>query len=598
MVRAAPPGGAAGGKCWPGIPTKTAQTYVKNATGDDALLPDVEESRGRSRILPPSFTPLMKAAAAGWDATVERLLAAANRDNRAALLFEQDHKGRTACDWARIRGRHAIEETLKAAMDDEQQQREAEREAVNQRHNLESLVRRNLRLRALLEHAVCKHDVHEAARAVRAANFLRDDYDEAVATLRRYADVISKSNNNNEEEPAETEPLQLDETLYFIDIETKTGDTPLLLACAAGNELLAEDLIRRGAAVDHENSRGHSALTWACVCGSDRVVDMLLRSGADPSRRTKIDGRTPLLHAAQQGHARVLQVLVDRLFYDAQMARHEALNGERKLPDKEIALVTRNWLLEFEKALKHTDPKTKLCARELAASMGNDAALAVLTTAELRCEARSAELEQEESLKEEVACPRGCGDARVRRDAMTSHLLNDCDLRPAGCDYCGATLPLRGLEQHKNKECPSRHIRCETCEKDVPASLWKVHRQFRCPKRMIKCRQGCDLVLSADQLSYHELTRCRYRGKPSNITSNTSVLDALWIVPWVVDKKSPSRKKITTSITFASKSAAGMDVGLGSARRHEGLCTSASSALDAECAALMVVTPKISRQTL
>ena len=117
----------------------------------------------------------------------------------------------------------------------------------------------------------------------------------------------------------------LDEKAYFVDVETATGGTALLLACASGNAILAEELLRLGAAIDYESQRGHTALTWACVCGSDRVVEMLLRHGASSSRATKLEGRSPLAHAAQHGHARVLQVLLDTLLAEAHAKRHAAL---------------------------------------------------------------------------------------------------------------------------------------------------------------------------------------------------------------------------------------------------------------------------------
>ncbi|EGB10783.1 hypothetical protein AURANDRAFT_22203, partial [Aureococcus anophagefferens] len=108
---------------------------------------------------------------------------------------------------------------------------------------------------------------------------------------------------------AEVDDADLDEKLYFIDVETETGGTALLVACAAGNVLLADELLQRGAEANHENLRGHTALSWACVCGADGVVDLLLRNGADPRRPTKLEQRTPLVHAAQHGHAKVLQIL-------------------------------------------------------------------------------------------------------------------------------------------------------------------------------------------------------------------------------------------------------------------------------------------------
>lgn len=466
-------------------------------------------------ITPPKFTPLIKAASAGGIVAVKTLLRQDRSDGE--FLFETDHKGRTALDWAIKRGRQGVVGTLKKAMDDKLLRQAAAHAALNQRTELESIVRLNLRLRTLLKHAVRKSDVRQAARSVAAANFLRHDYNQAIATLRtcRHNQNGGATNATNLEGS-----LPLDESLYFVDLETEIGGTPLLLACGADNVNLAEELIRRGAAADHENKRGHTALTWACVCGNDRIVSMLLRFGADASKRGKLDGLTPLLHAARYGHARVLQVLVDRLFCEAQMSQYEnpCPEGQQKLLESEMKTTPRDWLLDFETALKYLEPQSHLCARDLAASLGYDDAVAVLKTAELRCQARLAELEEERAKMETVACPRDCGSTHIERDSLTSHLLNDCDLRPAGCDFCGATLPLRELERHKSHDCPSRAFKCDTCGQHVPAISWRAHRQFRCPRRTVVCRQGCGLSLAADKLSNHELTRCKYRPKPCPVS--------------------------------------------------------------------------------
>ena len=107
--------------------------------------------------------------------------------------------------------------------------------------------------------------------------------------------------------------------------QNHNAGTALFVACAENQVELADKLLTLGAVVDFENQRGHTALSWACVCGADKVVELLLTHGADPKRKSKLEERVPLAHAAQHGHARCCQILLDRLLFDAQMKRHELL---------------------------------------------------------------------------------------------------------------------------------------------------------------------------------------------------------------------------------------------------------------------------------
>ena len=82
----------------------------------------------------------------------------------------------------------------------------------------------------------------------------------------------------------------------------------------------------------------------------------LLTHGADPKRKSKLEERVPLAHAAQHGHARCCQILLDRFLFDAQMKRHELLKPGRDLPEKEAYVVERHWMRDFEENVSYVDP--------------------------------------------------------------------------------------------------------------------------------------------------------------------------------------------------------------------------------------------------
>lgn len=128
-----------------------------------------------------------------------------------------------------------------------------------------------------------------------------------------------------------------------IDALNHDGQSPLAIACAAGNWRLARFLLERGARaepaqgqpallsaaatdeddpagvqlllkhkakVDARDTRGRSALHAACLAGHADIVATLLAAGADAQAHDEA-GRTPLLDAAQGGSLAVLERLAE-----------------------------------------------------------------------------------------------------------------------------------------------------------------------------------------------------------------------------------------------------------------------------------------------
>ena len=107
----------------------------------------------------------MKAAAAGNEVRVESLLA---QPATLVTIFATDHKGRTALDWAQVKGATAVAETLKQAMERELRIKAQDRETREREHELRRLVQKNMHLRAILHHAINTRDVASLNRAVHA----------------------------------------------------------------------------------------------------------------------------------------------------------------------------------------------------------------------------------------------------------------------------------------------------------------------------------------------------------------------------------------------------------------------------------------------
>ena len=88
------------------------------------------------------------------------------------------------------------------------------------------------------------------------------------------------------------------------------GETPLMTASRVGSLASVKALLSRGATVDRKDDRrGQTALMWAAAEGHARVVEMLIEVGADLHNRLT-SGFTPLLFAVREGRTDVVRVLL------------------------------------------------------------------------------------------------------------------------------------------------------------------------------------------------------------------------------------------------------------------------------------------------
>ena len=88
------------------------------------------------------------------------------------------------------------------------------------------------------------------------------------------------------------------------------GETPLMTAARVGSLASVKVLLARGAAVDAKDERrGQTALMWAAAEGHADVVQTLVELGADVHLRLS-SGFTPLLFAVREGRSAVVRVLL------------------------------------------------------------------------------------------------------------------------------------------------------------------------------------------------------------------------------------------------------------------------------------------------
>ena len=92
---------------------------------------------------------------------------------------------------------------------------------------------------------------------------------------------------------------------------TRYGITPLSLACANGNGALVDLLLKAGADPNAALPGGETPLMTAARVGSLASVKVLLARGATVDAKDQRRGQTALMWAAAEGHADVVQTLVE-----------------------------------------------------------------------------------------------------------------------------------------------------------------------------------------------------------------------------------------------------------------------------------------------
>ncbi|KAK2753345.1 hypothetical protein FQN55_003474 [Onygenales sp. PD_40] len=98
-----------------------------------------------------------------------------------------------------------------------------------------------------------------------------------------------------------------------VNSQDRQGQTPLYLAADAGNEALVSTMLENPrVSVDIKDSDGNTPLFKAVIKGYDRVVERLLtRKDVDINTRNQ-EGMAPLAHAAEAGYDKITAQLISR----------------------------------------------------------------------------------------------------------------------------------------------------------------------------------------------------------------------------------------------------------------------------------------------
>lgn len=94
-----------------------------------------------------------------------------------------------------------------------------------------------------------------------------------------------------------------------VEFMNQVGQSPLMVAAAAGRHANARLLLKAGADVNRINRKRETALTYAVVWRRLKLVDLLLQHGADAELPPPPDW-SPLMHAAFEGDLRIVAFLL------------------------------------------------------------------------------------------------------------------------------------------------------------------------------------------------------------------------------------------------------------------------------------------------
>ncbi|CAM9396196.1 unnamed protein product, partial [Phaeothamnion confervicola] len=302
------------------------------------------------------YTPLMRAASFGHRKVAKLLI------SEGADLFVRDRHGRTALDWARACGRDGATRLLERTMENDVRAHRTEF-LLRRRRDSEAAVasvvdrlRRDLRaaleaqdlaaVLAVIDDAAAAGQLPPPKRRRRAATATTAPA--ATATAAAVGDscsvapcsgggILTSDNaagapgnlfiNASPAVPAAPAPAAAAAATVaaastdppaacpFVDVETDSGVTALILAVFRDDGDAAARLLAAGADAAVVTRRGHTALTWAAVCGhavaAQALVGTPLGEAADPGQAVGRERRTALHYAAASGSAGVALALLD-----------------------------------------------------------------------------------------------------------------------------------------------------------------------------------------------------------------------------------------------------------------------------------------------
>ena len=94
-------------------------------------------------------------------------------------------------------------------------------------------------------------------------------------------------------------------------LSASPNDARVADAAMAGDREVVKSLLKQGADVNAAQGDGTTPLHWAARRGDVELAQMLIYAGANVRATTRLGGWTPLLMAAQLGHPKMIETLLN-----------------------------------------------------------------------------------------------------------------------------------------------------------------------------------------------------------------------------------------------------------------------------------------------
>ncbi|EGZ30237.1 hypothetical protein PHYSODRAFT_467814 [Phytophthora sojae] len=324
----------------------------------------------------------------------------------------------------------------------------------------------------------------------------------------------------------------------FADFETGGGGLSALMAACVeevyvenedGKDVLAVeyllDRVMNRPLVNYESSTGVTALGTAAFYGTLKCAQVLIERGANPNFAARLNGRTALMVAANNGKEDVMHFLlayreVDVFHRDSKgrtaldYAQSQgfvkiagilqaAMGGKRGRVVSTISGLygVCKWgcgfmaqfedhLVKHAKVMKDTNP---------------------LETHELH-----------HCPKRHVVCPNGCGIEKLWAEELKDHLNHSCALRLVNCtnQKCIVRYPFQHRAKHLQDECEFRLVVCE-CGESMTYQRHVQHAKTQCPMRFVPCPLQCLLAESEkNNSSEPRIFRLRWQDVKAHVTGD------------------------------------------------------------------------------
>ncbi|KAG7387416.1 hypothetical protein PHYPSEUDO_014179 [Phytophthora pseudosyringae] len=300
----------------------------------------------------------------------------------------------------------------------------------------------------------------------------------------------------------------------FADYETRSAAlSALMVACVeelyVGNEdgedvLAVEYLLDRTVnrpLVSFESSRGLTALSTAAFYGTLKCAQVLVERGASVNLAARLDGRTALMVAADNGKEASVRFLL--ACQEVNVFVQDA-NGKTALDyARTRGFVEITGILEAAMGGKNARVVSTVSGLYGVCKWG----CGLMTHFEGHV-VRQAQIvkdtnpldehELRHCPKRHVTCPNHCDTEELWAEELTDHIERTCALRRVHCLNlkCIVQFPFRDRAKHLKDDCEFRTVVCE-CGESMTHQRLVQHAKTQCPMRFVPCPLQCTLQAMA-----------------------------------------------------------------------------------------------------